>query len=541
MSRHGFTTWSALLALLVLLAFVVAQAPSSQAQSTAVLVKDINPVTDSSAPVHLQKIGSTLYFFADDGIHGYELWRSDGTAAGTSLVKDMLPGWSIPAVNNSLVVGSSLFFIARESLWRSDGTEAGTMLLLNDSRIRTYYPLVQVNGVVYFMVGTDLWRSDGTVAGTSRVTALPIASYLYAANNMLLFAGKDATNGVELWKSDGTAAGTGLIKDIASGWTDSNPAAIMEVGGVTYFTAGTSAQGRDLYRTDGTPEGTVLVKDFVPGASGSSDLRLLADVNGTLYLMANTPEASLWRTNGTEASTVLVKTFAGRPTPEYGAALGNRLIFHAEAGEVSKMQLWVSDGTPEGTRPLTDVPTNGNGGMRIEQMVQDPDRNLGFLDTTHGLWRTDGTPEGTFSLSPVENRPIYTYDTMLFANGQLFFTAEHSVYGYELWASDGTASGHRVVTDINTTGHSSKPEAPVELNGSLIFTAADDPGSRFLWKSDGTTAGTTLIKKSGIWVDGSEYTRINNTLFFVGTDTDKPELWRTNGTEVGTIKIKGFS
>ncbi|HEY0607103.1 MAG TPA: ELWxxDGT repeat protein [Herpetosiphonaceae bacterium] len=541
MNRHGSTTWSALLALLVLLAFVVAQAPSSEAQSTAVLVKDLNPVTDSSAPVHLQKIGSTLYFFADDGIHDHELWRSDGTAAGTRLVKDLLPGWASPAVHASLVVGSSLFFIARDSLWRSDGTEAGSMLLLHDPRILSYSPMVQLNGVVYFMVGSDLWRSDGTVAGTTKVTALSIASHLYAANNLLFFAGKDATNGVELWKSDGTAAGTRLVKDIASGWIDSNPDAIMEVGGVTYFTAATSAQGRELYRTDGTPEGTVLIKDFVPGASSSSNLRLLADVDGTLYLMANTPDASLWRTNGTEASTVLVKTFTGRSLEEYGAALGNRLIFHALTGGTSKEQLWVSDGTPEGTRPLTDVPLDGNSGMRLKQMVQDPDRNLGFLDTSRGLWRTDGTPEGTFSLSPVADRPIYTYDTIQFANGQLFFDAPHPVYGYELWASDGTVNGHRVVTDINKTGHNSSPDNAVELNGSLIFTAADDLGSRFLWKSDGTTDGTTLIKKSAILIGGAKYTRINNTIFFIGTDTDKPELWRTNGTEAGTIKIKGFS
>ncbi|BBH39096.1 hypothetical protein myaer102_16210 [Microcystis viridis NIES-102] len=79
-------------------------------------------------------MGNTLFFSANDGVNGFELWKSDGTATGTVLLKNILPGFSWSGPSNLTAVGSTLFFRANDGvngqeLWKSDGTAAGTVLL----------------------------------------------------------------------------------------------------------------------------------------------------------------------------------------------------------------------------------------------------------------------------------------------------------------------------------------------------------------------------------------------------------------------------
>ena len=104
------------------------------------LVKDIAPGPAGSDPEPLLEVAGTLYFTADDGVHGRELWRTDGTEAGTSLVKDINPSgdsllWHdpYPTFRSYAVAGDLLLFAADDGseteLWRSDGTEAGTVLV----------------------------------------------------------------------------------------------------------------------------------------------------------------------------------------------------------------------------------------------------------------------------------------------------------------------------------------------------------------------------------------------------------------------------
>src|SRR4051794_9113306 len=97
-----------------------------------VLLKAINPGAFGAGVYNLVNAGGTLFFSAVDNAHGNELWRSDGTLAGTLLVKDIAPvGGSNPS--NFASVSGTLFFVANDGihgpeLWKSDGTAAGTLL-----------------------------------------------------------------------------------------------------------------------------------------------------------------------------------------------------------------------------------------------------------------------------------------------------------------------------------------------------------------------------------------------------------------------------
>ena len=147
------------------------------------LVLDINTTTLPSDPSDIVAVGSTAYFLADDGVHGRELWKSDGTAAGTTLVKDIRPGVDSSQMIYLTNLGGTLYFSADDGtsgreLWKSDGTAAGTVRVrdIRSNGGSDPQQLTVVGGLVMFLAWTDaggqeLWRSDGTAAG-SEVAAI---------------------------------------------------------------------------------------------------------------------------------------------------------------------------------------------------------------------------------------------------------------------------------------------------------------------------------------------------------------------------------
>jgi ELWxxDGT repeat protein len=150
------------------------------------LVKRINP-RGYSNPVYLTNVDGTLFFTADDGVYGRGLWKSDGTEAGTVLVKDVNPGRKgsrllpnlAPDSKIMAVVNRTLYFGADDGvhgrqLWKSDGTDAGTQMVTEiapGGKDADPGSLTDVNGTLYFTAGDGihcrkLWKSDGTDAGT---------------------------------------------------------------------------------------------------------------------------------------------------------------------------------------------------------------------------------------------------------------------------------------------------------------------------------------------------------------------------------------
>ncbi len=182
-----------------------------------------------------------LVFAANDGTNGKEFWISDGTGAGTQMVKDINPDSGTGSFPKEFTtIGSTVFFSARDEaidyeLWKSDGSESGTVMVKSIAPAdRGSYPadLEVMNGTLFFRAddggvsvnhGKELWKSDGTTAGTmmvkdiiARVQRL-MAELPDPCRRHSLFQSNtpdQGTWGGELWKSDGTEGGTVMVKDI---------------------------------------------------------------------------------------------------------------------------------------------------------------------------------------------------------------------------------------------------------------------------------------------------------------------------------------
>lgn len=221
------------------------------------LLKDIYPGESSSSLVWLSGVGSQYFLLATTD-QGRELWKTDGTTEGTVLVKDINPGPSSsvkywPA--ESAVVDGVLYFVANDGvqgyeLWRSDGTENGTFMVGNINLGGDSAPagLFSLNEQVYFSAddgvhGYELWRSDGTAAGTVMVanihpdaeTPSIVPCPFFELGGWLYFGADDKIHGYELWKTNGAV--TEFVKDINPGASHSRPNAFIKYAGKFYLFA----------------------------------------------------------------------------------------------------------------------------------------------------------------------------------------------------------------------------------------------------------------------------------------------------------------
>jgi ELWxxDGT repeat protein len=552
---------------------------AAQAQP-AFRVKDINTTRSDGIESalgrnyyqdNLAALGSAVFLAAADGIHGSELWRTDGTEAGTRLVADICPGSCASTPQSLTVAGGQLYFLADDgisgrTLWKSDGTAAGTVLvrdLIPEDKFAFLTALTELNGRLVFALTDysqrhELWRSDGTAAGTVLLAAFPASEQFFYPQPLarlggkLFFVGDDTAHGREFWTTDGTAAGTVLLKDIAPGPQGSapgNPEAVV-AGGKVLFHAG-GAEGFELWRSDGTAAGTTLVKDINPGL-GSANLQGLTALGPNAYFFASTNGASnqLWKSDGTTAGTQPIQGGLPFNVRSLTVARG-RLFFFAGCA------LWTSNGTAAGTAVVEQIAAPPFSCDYLPPPIPRGRLLLFFAgDASHGLepWKSDGTAAGTGPLADLYPGPGSSVDEArqgLFFAGRWYFPARGSAdTGPQLWTTDGTAAGTRMLRinrqasgfALNAQGALTGPRALFDLNGTLLFQGRNATAGAELWRSNGTAAGTLLVKDlhpgPGSSLPG-EFTRAGGTVFFrsdAGSSTEK--LWKTNGTRAGTQLLR---
>jgi ELWxxDGT repeat protein len=519
-------------------------------------------------------VGKQLYFNAYDDAHGQcadlgnsvitcgELWTSDGTAAGTCLAVDLIPGPYPSGPRRLFAADGKLYFdaIAAPSVdpshprcaYVSDGTAAGTFRLVdycaNKSEPIDFFT---VGGRTYFHVSPHLYVTDGTVAGTRRISdviGLPENEYvsdIAAARDRLVL--RVFRNGrTEAWASDRDYGGAAFLQTLPSGGL----LGTSRTGDVLFYTR--DDNGSDLLISDGTVAGTrTLLR--VPSAYGFDGL-VSTSVYDFFTTIASTP-ATLWRTDGTPEGTRVIDNSTprdGSATPSKLTSTGDQLFFLAssgtgerglyrstadplelrrllDCGKCSNLRaksgrlyfdndsvLWTSDGTVSGTKPFADWLQTDVKPLSLPMLVGGRRLFAGARGSDRALYAIEGNSVAVVKALP-SNGGVVTYDVI---GERLVFN-----WGAELWSSDGTGAGTKAIAaDVKVGG-------PLVPAGNRAFALSDDPTPR-VWSTDGSAEGTT---SAAVARGRNVHAARNGVLLY--TDSDTGKLWRTDGTPAGTFLI----
>ncbi len=432
---------------LLLITLLVAFAIEAQIRQ----VKDINVGVSSSNISQFTEYNGKLYFRADNGINGLELWETDGTTVGTQLI-DINTGAGSSTPSRLTVANNLLFFSARDitpgsQLFVSDGT---TVTKLTTTLFNAPIELFGTATNLYFVgrddviVGSELWKSNGTVAGTSMVVDLTPGGgqnsevcCMEEFNNKVYFRAIEnpsgsPSSGLELFSSDGTSAGTQLVVDINAGTAHGDPSGLFVFNNKLFFSAQHPSFGREMFSV--TTTGTLgLLKDVTVGTTGGSPIEVKVH-NGNIYFSA---------TNGVNQN--------GR-------------------------ELWISNGFPNGTQMLKDINVATNGFIDSDpKRLTSVGTDLFFVAVDHPnvsgyeLWKTDGTNAGTVLVKDIiVGNGSSDPKNLIEYNGRLYFTAQNLTNTRELWVSDGTTAGTQLVSNLEMAG-----TEMVVYNNELYFYAVD--------------------------------------------------------------------
>ena len=479
-------------------------------------------VADAASDVfgRLAVTGGRAFFNGTDDEHGTEPWVTDGTPEGTFRLVDLVPGPGSGAFQQAVALGGEVYLLGAgpadgPRFWRTDGTAAGTVpaedLLGAGRGLLLLGVAPPVAGRFLYLATYSvpdggpqiLWRFDAMTAeirellrgNSSGLADAPLGMPL---GEGLVFYHFDVTTRSEPWFTDGTAGGTRLLRDIHPGIGSSGPFEAAPLSGRVVFAAEDDQDHRELWVTDGTPAGTVLLADLAPPHT-SSDPRELTPHAGSLY-------------------------FAARGHPITGD------LYRAQA----------STGGVE-------LIAEGAGGS--------------LTSVRSELFMTDGSGR-PMALGPGATTPV-TLGEMRWARyftagpgGRAYFGTLGS--GEELWSSDGTPAGTRLVVDIDPEwldacaeeypdcpppfrDHPSYPSGLATASGALVFTAV--PAGEHVpaaWATDGTAAGTVRISPEGAGPVYETAAFRGGVLFVVRGFGGPSSLWWSDGTAAGTRRLHDF-
>lgn len=443
-------------------------------------------------------------FAAHDGLHGPEPWVSDGTPAGTRLLRDLCPGPCAGIDGLGIAHGGLVYFTGTDGvlgreLWSTDGTRVDL--------VRDVCPgacgsdpgsLVAMGDRVLFSAddgvnGLELWTTDGREAGrlSDFEPRVPWVSLHGAAlAGSFLFGAEDGEHGLELWATDGTAGGTRLVRDLdGSDRGGSFPSGLMALADSALFFADDGVHGHELWRSDGSEAGTLPVAGLIPGEEPREPPAVAASaaVDGVLFFSL---EGALWRTDGTAGGTRKVAQVDARAL----AAFEGDLYLSAGGG------LWRGSDEKAVRIPGPSEPS----------LLAVHAGRLWLLDDA-GLWSSDGT-EAALEVEGLSG-------SLLASLGERLIVSNHE----GLWGVEG-AGARRI-------GPAAEPAGAWSVFRGRLYYSAFSGG---LWSTDGTAEGTQPLRPEMPPV--SAFAVLGDRLLFITRLPGAP-LWETDGTVASTLRV----
>lgn len=550
------------LVLVALGALAVHAPVSAVGPATLVADLDLDTTDRSSSPRVFHRVGDRVVFAASDPLHGRELRSTGVDATGVELLLDASPGTAdsypifVAELGDVLVYATGREY--QTTLWVTDGTVAGTRRVRDGAGAAI--GITSYNGIRMATLGTRLALiGHGATSGVegiwsispdgSAVLLRDIDPQTYSAFSGLAATGdhffwvEEASETFvrSVWRSDGTAAGTTRVAD-GFGYGFDGSGATLE----RYFFTGSTPDGDDVvYATDGTAAGTVALASF-GGAEGGP--RRFESGSARVYFVGGPwNDSRLWVSDGTPAGTFQVPSTPGDYHLTYegvrgawagenfvfkaygdggdhywshsGAAapalllptahpersswsgfvtLGDRLLFAAPDIEAPGSEVWSTDGTPAGTRPVSNLcpPECYDFGLDSEMQVED--RALFAIVTAESMFYfswltgvTDGTEAGTRILNDSEG-PVAVWvgqpANAAIVDGGFLVEAEDGLRGAEAWFMGESDGALRAVANLEPETGPSLPRRLRSAGGRLWWVGDEGAGDPRSWSVDGPDA-----------------------------------------------------
>ena len=439
------------------------------------------------------------YFCGKHRRYGKELFRSNGTPQGTTVVADIDagPGGSNPEA--FFVLRDKLYFLAETELtgkqiWRTDGTEEGTKRITNaipaSSKLVYGTKILKDSQVVYFRMSDGWWRTDGSSQGTVRITgdseriAAAYGGSFYYFNRVFLDF-QDLGQNIEelkLFKTSINSNQAAEVKNFGVGcsFNQNHDASNAVFNGQLYFLVrclnGDSDDGFTYFVSDGTRLGTTKLVD--------GSIEVLGHLNEYRYFY-NTASNAIQYSEGVNVLTLRdcnLEQCAGANARYNSLFSGSasmvhngRLFFHLFDKNFDE-QLWSTDGTIEGTLAITDS---------TAYYYASTSDSLVFIDSEDfgKVWTTDGTASGTERLNFPDGHQAGT--VLSLGNRFLIFSDDLATRKTVLWTSTGKPSSTQRLATF--TGFQDLEFSAVEGNRFYF------PSNGVLWQTNAKQGGTNKV------------------------------------------------